>query len=205
VAASGKGTAMKTLAPALALAIAACGSSPPPKMTCDAGLCAGVCCDTGKECLSNQAGNKVCATPCTLPSDCAEAEPCCMPILVGGKTYMGQSICAANPSPATAYTCTCGANSGCGGGNSMECAPLVGGGLISGPYVCLPNDAENHDGCKLTSTCKVSGQFCATDQSGDQFCSTTCSMDSDCKNTGVACCNATCPDSSAMCCGLCGH
>jgi hypothetical protein len=184
---------MKRLPVAMAVAIAACGSTTPPKkmMTCDAGLCGGLCCPLDQECVTNGAGDQVCATPCSLPTDCTDtAEPCCMPVLVGGN-YGGKAICAANPSSATAYTCTCGPNTGCGS-NSQECAPLIGdtSGFISGPYVCLPNDGQNHHGCALPpSTCSVSGQYCATDNAQDRFCSPGCTMDSDCM----------------MCCGLCGH
>ena len=155
--------------------------------------------------MDDQAGGPVCATPCELPTDCltTDAGSCCMPILVNGD-YKGKSICAPQPTAANAYTCTCRSTSDC---SHNECAPLIGDstGVISGPYVCLPNDGENHNGCGGGSAiCNASPQYCAMDLAGNQFCSLQCAADGDCGNTGVACCNADCHD-HMLCCGLCGH
>jgi hypothetical protein len=198
---------MKTLAPILALTLAACGSSPPPvkKATCDAGFCGTVCCGDGTTCINDALGDPVCSVLCTYPTDCmtGDAGSCCMPVLVNGD-YKGQSICAPQPSGANAYKCTCHTTSDCG---SNECAPLIGDstGVISGPYVCLPNDGENHDGCGVSTSCFASPQYCATDMNENQFCSAQCTTDSDCGNPNVACCNAKCHQPGDMCCGLCGH
>ncbi len=195
---------MKALAPILAFAIAACGSTPPPPPVkgCDGGFCGTVCCATGTNCITDQTGDKVCAATCKLPTDCPTPDAgCCMPVLVNGN-YGGNSICAPAPTVPNSYTCTCLNGTDCG---AKTCAPLIGdsSGYISGPYVCLPSDGQNHDGCGLEATCNVSGQFCATDSETNQFCSQVCAMDSDCKNPGVACCNAKCHQDE-MCCGLCG-
>ena len=211
VANEGKGNPLRTLAPVLALAIAACGSTPPPPkkvIVCDAGLCGTVCCATGTICENDSAGNPYCATLCEAPTDCTAADAgCCQPLLVGGN-YMGQSICTPRPYTVTPYSCTCTSGADCL--NRQECAPLIGdsSGFISGPYVCLPNDGQNHHGCALPpSTCSVQGQYCATDNGGNEFCSQGCDPDAgdtECKNPGIACCNATCHD-NMRCCGLCGH
>jgi hypothetical protein len=125
-----------------------------------------------------------------------------MPVLVTGD-YQGQSICAPQPGGTDAYKCTCHTTTDCGSG---ECAPLIGDstGVISGPYVCLPNDGENHDGCGVSDSCFASPQYCARDMDGNEFCSPPCSSNSDCGDAGVACCNATC-QVDMQCCGLCGH
>jgi hypothetical protein len=76
-------------------------------------------------------------------------------------------------------------------------------GLITGPYVCVVDDGNSHNGCADAGTCQVSSQDCSRDQSGNRFCSVACTNDLNCGNSGVACCNATC--SAGHCCGLCGH
>lgn len=159
--------------------------------------CGSMCCAAGSECVEDQAGNPICGVSCEKSADCSGEMPCCE--VLGDRD--GGGVCAPSPPTASSYACLCVTSSECSG----ECAPGVNdAGIITGPYICAPDDGSSHAGCGgAVTACSVANQYCSIDQEGNAFCSLVCGSDAACGNSGVACCDTSC-NLDEVCCGLCG-
>ena len=205
-----------------AIAIAACGC---PTALCGAICCSsmqscveGSCCDStqicgsrccvsGLEvCLQDSAGGKSCVQACTFGSECGSTYPaCCTPIATGDGGFLPFGGCVYDPSLAI-YGCICANIDDCIVFTSSSCAPRFNdAGVITGPYVCVSDDASAAGaGCgRFPAKNCPSTTFCSGDSQNNDFCSPSCTSDAVCGNPGIACCNATC--SAGSCCGLCSN
>ncbi len=157
-------------------------------------VCGATCCNDNADCITDGAGNKFCATKCSVSKDCPANAPCCGVI-------KGATVCLPNPTMQNSYSCTCTIGSDCSSG---ACAPLTNGNdIVIGPYVCKPNNGQAWQGCEPGSGPCVGGYDCWKDGNGNQFCTRSCNNDATCGNPGVACCNtqATCHNDVLSCSG----
>jgi len=131
-----------------------------------------------------------------LHASALQSDACCCPA--------GQ-LC--DPSASNACAPACNTSADCPA-SRPACAPTFGtiGGsvVITGPYICVPNDGNLGHGCNGIQTCDGTGasnDLCAQDSRGNHFCTTPCTGDATCGNSGTACCNVA--KGSASACGFC--
>jgi hypothetical protein len=125
--------------------------------------CGANCCSQGATCVTDPAGNKMCATTCTSAADCP-ATGCCA--ATGGSTT---GTCAPNDG---AHFCMCNTGTDC---QSGCCAPFIDpNGNPTSPYVCVQFDGKAYDCCKLGVPCP-SGYCCTPDaKAGTAICKLPC-------------------------------
>jgi hypothetical protein len=124
--------------------------------------CPTTCCDEGALCVSDNAGNKLCAVTCTANSECPSSSPCCQVFLAEfGGAIAFESACMPTQ---IGQQCRCAsANADCTTPSTLGCcAPLTDdAGAPIQPYICKSNDGKAYDCCNGSSACAAG--LCCTD------------------------------------------